>query len=341
MTQEKLTNGNWLGMDVFSASRIGGRQENQDAYATIETDLGYLAVVCDGMGGGPAGRVASDLAVSEIVAEMCEPTMDNTPANILVKAIRRANMAILEMEDEHPELVGMGTTVAAVLINANSAIVAHVGDSRVYQLRCGHKIFRTFDHSLVFEYVSKGLLTEEQARLSAESNIITRALGVKPDVEVDVKEIPYERGDRFVITTDGVHGMMPESDLLKMLGRRGRNIGAMVDNVVTLIDDRGFAQGGGHDNMTIVMIETKTDSKLKPSMTREMRWGVMALTFVCLLSLLTNVFQSCGRHAESTRMVALTDTISARDAQIKAQHDSIKMLNDTISKIRGNKKVVK
>ena len=332
--QELILHDNWLGLGVFPATRTGGRSENQDSYTTVQTELGYLVVVCDGMGGGPAGKTASTLAISEIVAEMSEAIMDNAPANILVKAIRRANMAIYELGTEHPELSGMGTTVAALLISGNSAIVAHVGDSRVYQLRRGRKLFRTFDHSMVFDLVSKGQLSEEQARLSLDSNVITRALGVKLDVEVDVTELPYEKGDRFVLTTDGIHGAMPEPELLKLIGRRGKNLGAMVDNVITLVDDNGFARGGGHDNMTIVMIETKTDSKLKPKMSKEMRLAFLALALVCVVSLVGNVVQSCGRHSYKRDNVALTDTIAKRDTTIQMQKDSIKDLNDSIVKIQ-------
>ena len=100
----------------------------------------------------------------------------------------------------------MGSTCTVLLINDTSAIVAHVGDSRVYQIRGRNKIFRTFDHSMVFDLVKQKVITEEQARLSAQSNVITRALGIKPDIEVDVVELPYDAGDRFILTTDGIHG---------------------------------------------------------------------------------------------------------------------------------------
>ena len=107
-------------------------------------------------------------------------------------------MAILEAGNENPSLKGMGSTATVLLLSDKSAFVAHVGDSRVYQIRSGKKIFRTFDHSMVFELVKQKVITEEQARLSAQSNIITRALGMQPDLQVDVVERPYEKGDRFV-----------------------------------------------------------------------------------------------------------------------------------------------
>lgn len=88
----------------------------------------------------------------------------------------------------------MGTTVTVLLINEEKATVAYVGDSRIYQIRKGRKIFRTFDHSMVFRMVKKKIITEEQARLSAQSNIILRAVGLKPDLDVDVFDLPYDKG---------------------------------------------------------------------------------------------------------------------------------------------------
>ena len=206
-------------LTAFAESRIGGRPENQDSYGWKETSLGYLVTVCDGMGGGPGGKTASTIAVSEIITGISEANKDEEIPNIIIKAIRRANMAIIEAGNETPALKGMGSTATVLLISENSAFVAHVGDSRVYQIRSGKKIFRTFDHSMVFEMVQQGVITEEQARLSAQSNIITRALGIKPDVEVSIKEVSFEAGDRFVLCSDGIHGSMPEEEFIKMLSK--------------------------------------------------------------------------------------------------------------------------
>lgn len=188
----------------FAESRIGGRSENQDSYGSSETPYGFVVTVCDGMGGGPGGKTASTIAVNEIITGIKEGNSDDTATNIVIKAVRRANLAIIEKGQENPALKGMGSTCTVLLISKDSAIVAHVGDSRVYQLRGKTKIFRTFDHSMVFDLVKQKVITEEQARLSAQANVITRALGIKPDMEVDVIELPYQDGDRFLLTTDGI-----------------------------------------------------------------------------------------------------------------------------------------
>ena len=194
----------------FIDSRIGGRKENQDSAGLKETKLGYLVVVCDGMGGMQGGSVASQLAVQTILETVASADKQSNPSMTLIKAIRNANMAIIEEGQNNPNLQGMGTTVTALLLTPYSALTAYVGDSRIYQLRKGKKVFRTFDHSMVFEMVRKKVISEEQARLSAQSNVILKALGITPDIEVEIEERPYLKGDRFILCTDGFWGAMPE-----------------------------------------------------------------------------------------------------------------------------------
>ena len=216
MELQQLHQGNERLFTAFAESRTGGRDENQDSYGYAQTAWGFLVTVCDGMGGGPGGKTASTIAVNEIVAGVEGASKDEEVSNILIKAIRRANMAIIEAGNENPSLKGMGSTATVLLLSERAAQIAFVGDSRIYQLRGKRKVFRTFDHSMVFDLVKQNVITEEQARLSAQSNIITRALGIKPDVEVDIQELPYEKGDRFVLCSDGIHGTMPEKQLLKI-----------------------------------------------------------------------------------------------------------------------------
>ena len=140
--------------------------------------------------------------------------------------------------------------------------MAHIGDSRVYQLRHHRKVFRTFDHSLVFELVKKKILTEEQARLSEQSNIITRALGLNSEIEIETTERPFKKGDKFMLCTDGIHGSMPEKELIA-LATRNEDLGKVVGGIASLVDEKGRKDGGGHDNLTIVMIESQMKSNLK------------------------------------------------------------------------------
>ena len=150
-------------------SCIGGRDENQDSCGITQTDRGLLVLVCDGMGGMAGGATASRMAVQAITEYVSRPTSEDDIADdnrlTLIKAIQYANQQLLAYTVDHPELKDMGTTVTALLINETKATVAHVGDSRIYQLRGRKKVFRTFDHSMVFEMVKNKVITEEQARL--------------------------------------------------------------------------------------------------------------------------------------------------------------------------------
>ena len=286
----------------FAESRIGGRAENQDSYLSKQTERGFVVTVCDGMGGGPGGKTASAIAVNEIIAGIDEANKDEATANVIIKAIRRANMAIIEAGNETPALKGMGSTATVLLLTDQSAFVAHVGDSRIYQFRGRKKVFRTFDHSMVFDLVKQKVITEEQARLSAQSNVITRALGAKPDVEVEVQEVPYLKGDRFLLCSDGIHG-----------------------------------EGGGHDNLTIALVETRINSKLKTTMSKQTKLLMLCLAAVCAISIVCNMAQYATRPdtAELDKQVAelqQKDSISA---------DSIKQLNDSIAKVNASLNQIK
>lgn len=316
----------------FAESRIGGRPENQDSYGFKETKLGFLLTVCDGMGGGPGGKTASTIAVTEIIAGVEESNEDEEVANILIKAVRRANMAILEAGNQNPPLQGMGSTATVLLLSEKSAYIAYVGDSRVYQIRGGKKAFRTFDHSMVFELVKQKVITEEQARLSAQSNVITRALGMKPDLEVDVLERSYDKGDRFVLCSDGIHGSMPEKELLKLIANRRSSLGAVVDDIATYVDNLGRSNGGHHDNLTLAIIETKINSKLKEKMSRLAKNLILALSILCVASVALNFYQGCSERTspcpvDSAATKQQKTQVLQKDSTTKVPQDSIKQLN--------------
>lgn len=328
---------------AFAESRIGGRAENQDNFDWANTTLGYLVTVCDGMGGGPGGKTASSIAVNEIIAGISEANKDETIPNIIIKAIRRANMAIIETGNENPKLRGMGSTATVLLITENSAFIAHVGDSRVYQFRGGKKVFRTFDHSMVFEMVAQGIITEEQARLSAQSNIITRALGVKPDVEVEIKEVPYERGDRFMLCSDGIHGAMPENELIKMVTNRNGKLGSITDDIATVVDNLGRTSGGGHDNLTLAIIETTTDSKLKPMMSKQTKITMAGMMTLLVISIILNISQCSGSKENSGsndfQITSLNEKIDSLNKVVMKKDEEIKKLKNPKKKV--DRKVVK
>lgn len=331
MELQQLHQGNERLFTAFAESRTGGRDENQDSYGYAQTAWGFLVTVCDGMGGGPGGKTASTIAVNEIVAGVEGASKDEEVSNILIKAIRRANMAIIEAGNENPSLKGMGSTATVLLLSERAAQIAFVGDSRIYQLRGKRKVFRTFDHSMVFDLVKQNVITEEQARLSAQSNIITRALGIKPDVEVDIHELPYEKGDRFVLCSDGIHGTMPEKQLLKMFVQK-KPLGIVTDNVATYVDNLGRLSGQGYDNLTLAMVETKTNSILKPVMSKQTKIILVALAVFCLISIAANVIQAAHYTALSNQSVSC-DSLAKYSQRDSVQQSTIKVLQDSVAKM--------
>jgi serine/threonine protein phosphatase PrpC len=247
---------------------IGGRKEQQDFAGSLRTADGLLVVVCDGMGGARGGALAARMAVT-IVLDQFKKSSNISAVNFLSKAIQIANNEIYTRSVDDPEYKGMGTTITALLLQEEKAVVAHVGDSRVYQLRgntFGSKVntvFRTTDHSKVFELVKRGILTEEQARTSEESNVILRALGIKSRVEVDIQDnLPYKKNDIFLLCTDGICGAVPEKLMIELLSKKGE-LKIRLNNLVDSINRIGFENGGEHDNMTAAFVECLNPSLLK------------------------------------------------------------------------------
>jgi len=277
---------------IESASTIGGRSENQDYFQFVDTNYGLLSIVCDGMGGKNGGKYAAELAVTKIL-EAILSAQESNPQEVIVAAIKNANALIFGESQQNEALRGMGTTIALLLVNESYAICFHVGDSRIYHLRKGHILYRTFDHSKVFEMVNRGILTEEEARVSSESNIINRALGISPDVEISVsEELPYKKGDRFLICTDGIWGAVPETQLIERISLK-KPIKEVVLQLAEDIDQIGIDNGGTHDNLTAVLIETQNDSILIASENDrpiKKKWKPLIIVVTALLLIIVFLF---------------------------------------------------
>ncbi|MDE6271750.1 MAG: protein phosphatase 2C domain-containing protein [Muribaculaceae bacterium] len=259
------------------ASRIGGRGENQDSYLVGETPLGLFVIVCDGMGGGPAGKTASLLAsrtMADYVAN-CQPDYD--PARALGECVVAANNVLTQATVENPALKGMGTTCVALLIRGGKGYVVHIGDSRVYQLRNGQIAFRTADHSFVGDCVRRGEMTEEEARTSNFSHVITRAIGGAPTIEPEVDVVEVNAGDRFALMSDGIWGAMPEPQLVAALSQADP-VADIVNEVSISVDNMGLHKGGGHDNLTLALVEVTDEALhtglLTPATDESAEWAI-------------------------------------------------------------------
>lgn len=233
-------------------SRQGGREENQDCYACSDTPIGFVAVVCDGMGGGPGGANASTLAVQAILQHLnsCNPVADAEAA--LKNAINNANRLLRQTIAEHAELRGMGTTCVVAVVKGKVATVAHVGDSRLYQVRGSRVVFRTADHSVVGEMVRRGELTEEDARRAANSNVITQALGISDTVDPEIDRLQLSVGDRLALCTDGIWGTMSEDQLVGLFCDN-KSLRDLVKQTMDSVDMIGQTNSG-YDNLTLGIV---------------------------------------------------------------------------------------
>jgi len=234
------------------------REHNEDTIA-FDPDIG-LMVLADGMGGYNAGEVASGIAVKTIVnlvrdaVEREDLSLGDAesglsrPCIILRDAIQRANKIIHQTAHTQAQCEGMGTTVVATLMYDNKVVVAHVGDSRMYRLR-GEKFEQvTLDHSLLQELVDRGFYSPEEAARAANKNYVTRALGVEPNVEVELQEAPAEKGDYYVLCSDGLSDMVEDDDIHLTISTFGANLETVAKQLIQLSNDNG-----GRDNVSVIM----------------------------------------------------------------------------------------
>jgi serine/threonine protein phosphatase PrpC len=238
------------------------RTSNEDSYSA-RPDVG-LFVVADGMGGHVAGEVASRVAVEAIEAFIEEtagadknrtwpfpfdPSL-SLEANRLKAAFRLANRRIASAIADSQDLRGMATTASAVLMGKESASVGHVGDSRVYVLRQGTLAQITHDHSWVEEQVRAGTLTPSAARQHPWRNVVTRALSGGEDPEVDVTEVTPEVGERYLLCSDGLFGVVADDRIAEILGQSGVPLEAICQGLVDAAN-----KAGGPDNITALVLE--------------------------------------------------------------------------------------
>jgi PPM family protein phosphatase len=234
------------------------REHNEDTIA-YDADIGLL-VLADGMGGYNAGEVASGIAVKTIVnlvREQVEREDMNIqdrdsglsrPAIILRDAIHRANKIIYQTARTQPQCEGMGTTVVAALFFDNKVTVAHVGDSRLYRQRNDKLEQVTMDHSLLQELVDRGFYSAEEAQRAANKNYVTRALGVEPNVDVEIQDVVVQKGDAYMLCSDGLSDMVEDEDIHLTINTFGDNLDTVAKQLIQLANDNG-----GRDNVSVVM----------------------------------------------------------------------------------------
>jgi PPM family protein phosphatase len=261
--------------------------ESQQAWQTH----GHLFVVADGMGAHAAGELASKLA-TDLIPHLYKKIQDQAPAEALLKAVTESNAEIFRRGQANIEFRNMGTTCSLLCMLPEGAVIAHVGDSRVYQLH-GDKLFQlTFDHSLVWEMLAGGEVTDETARSGViPKNVITRSLGPNAGVQIDIEgPFPIQKGDRFLLCSDGLSGQITDEEIGAIL--RTLEPKYAVQLFVDLSNLRG-----GPDNITAVVAEA-VDPRIMTSgqgnltvsrrgAKKQFSTALGVVTAVCLLAGLT------------------------------------------------------
>ncbi|HSP86753.1 MAG TPA: Stp1/IreP family PP2C-type Ser/Thr phosphatase [Ignavibacteriaceae bacterium] len=225
------------------------RSDNEDSIGVFKVQDGLLAVVCDGLGGNNAGEVASQLAVETVHKNFQDSPEDNYPEKIKSSVIK-ANTAIFEKAKSDSDLKGMSTTAEVLFIKDDKAYIGHVGDSRIYIFTGGKLKQVTKDHSFVQRLVDEGVLSEKEAEVHPNKNIITRALGDSIPVEVDLDaiKIPSQENLFFFMCTDGVSGVIDNSELEGIF--RLNDMDYITKRIAELVEQRGAP-----DNFSFVLIK--------------------------------------------------------------------------------------
>ena len=254
---------------------VGRKRKGNEDSLFVNADQS-LFVVADGMGGHAAGEVASKIAVDAINEFVVLTAGDEEitwpfgldenmsyDGNRLKTAVRFANRKVLEATKERAEYEGMATTVAAVLVDGESANLAHVGDSRVYLYRPsgapsegasatpdGELTQLTSDHSWVNEQLLSGVISADQARSHPLRNVVTRALGGKADLQVEMQVHKIEAGDVLMLCSDGLTTMLPDDQMGELLKGAGDDLREAAEALVAAANDRG-----GEDNITVLLLK--------------------------------------------------------------------------------------
>ena len=254
-------------MDLSQALEIAShtdpgmvRTNNEDSIASIPEK--GLVVLADGMGGYNAGEVASGMATTVLTTELRQLLEDHAPhavdpqsgqkaaVKMLQQQIAKANTTIYQASQSQPQYAGMGTTLVVALFYDNKVMVAHIGDSRLYRMRGNEFSQVSKDHSLLQEQIDAGMLTKEQAKLSSNKNLVTRAMGIDPAVEAEIHEYETRPGDVYLLCSDGLSDMVSDEDIGMTLQALRANLNLAAQQLVQMANDNG-----GRDNVSVILIK--------------------------------------------------------------------------------------
>ncbi|HEB58417.1 MAG TPA: Stp1/IreP family PP2C-type Ser/Thr phosphatase [Gammaproteobacteria bacterium] len=240
---------------IYGQTDVGLAREHNEDSILCDNELG-LAVLADGMGGHNAGEVASALAVDYIRNMLRERILgperneEDRIDEVVNDVVVHANSEIFTQSVEQVDCHGMGTTLAMALLKDGVLTLAHVGDSRIYRLRdnCLEQV--TSDHSLVQELVDNGYLSQDEARMSVSKNLITRALGIGEEVDVDVRDMEPLADDLYLLCSDGLSDLVSEEEIHGILMENRQQLDEIARELISLANRKG-----GTDNISVILME--------------------------------------------------------------------------------------
>ncbi len=268
-----------LNVDLqFAAKTHPGmvRHHNEDSITTVP-ECG-LAILADGMGGYNAGEVASGMATAvlrnDLLSDLNEWYRELTRRGtsklhtLLQARVTGANTAIFQSSQSQSQYAGMGTTLAMALFRDSMLTTVHIGDSRIYRLRGEVYEQITRDHSLLQDQIDAGMVTPEQAKLSMNKNLVTRALGVDPEVEAEIHDFETQAGDIYLLCSDGLSDMVPDEEVGDTLQMLGSNLELAASTLIQQANDYG-----GRDNVSVILVKVQPNSNASRGLfTRFINW---------------------------------------------------------------------
>lgn len=237
-------------LEVANVSDVGCRRSNNEDSTASDAGLGIL-VLADGMGGHNAGEVASSIAVTSVYHDIILGLGNLEPdkcSQLIYEATNNANSIIYKVGKEYKQCEGMGTTIIVALVHDGKISIAHVGDSRLYRIRNNNFEQITKDHSLVQELVDRGLFSLEEAKKNAPRNLVTRALGLKAEVKIDIIEEQLAKNDIYLVCSDGLTDMVENEEIRLTLSRYSDNLIKAADKLVEKAKEYG-----GIDNISVIL----------------------------------------------------------------------------------------
>jgi PPM family protein phosphatase len=250
-------------LEIVSLTDPGRVRGHNEDCVESRPELGVV-VLADGMGGYNAGEVASGMATSLIASGLSVAwnkdaldRLDRSGAHkfshqVLQQQVAQANNAIYEAAQKDPHCAGMGTTLVACIFYDNFLTVGHIGDSRLYRLRGEEFAQVTRDHSLLQEQIDSGLISKEDARQSHNKNLVTRALGIDPEVDAEIHTYDVREGDVYLLCSDGLNDMIEDEELKMTLVALGANLNLTAQQLVQAAND-----AGGRDNISVMLVKVR------------------------------------------------------------------------------------